>query len=182
MQKEILMPLIKRYANRKLYDTEAKRYVTLDDLAAFIRQGEEVRVLAHATGEDLTSQTLFQIIFEEEKKIGGLLPQIFLTRLIRAGGSTLGALRSRLVAIDPFQTVDEEIRRRLQTLLDQDLITPEEAARFQSLLIFRSTPAGAVNIPVASDEPAEEPADPAELDALLKQVAALEQELQLLKE
>src|SRR5512135_361111 len=72
------MPLIKRYANRKLYDTEAKRYVTLEDLAGFVRQGEDVRVVDHATGEDLTSQTLFQIIFEEEKKIGGLLPQVFL--------------------------------------------------------------------------------------------------------
>jgi polyhydroxyalkanoate synthesis repressor PhaR len=172
------MPLIKRYANRKLYDTETKRYVTLDDLAAFIRQGQDVRVVDHATGEDLTSQTLFQIIFEEEKKIGGLLPQLFLTRLIRAGGSTLGALRSRLLAIDPFQTVDEEIRRRLQSLLDRSLLTPEEAARLQSLLIYHSTPPGAVTIPV----PSEEPVDPQEVQALLHQIAALEQELDLLKQ
>ncbi len=178
------MPLIKRYANRKLYDTETKRYVTLDDLAAFVRQGEDLRVVDHATGEDLTSQTLFQIIFEEEKKIGGLLPQLFLTRLIRAGGSTLGALRTRLVAIDPFQTVDEEIRRRIQSLVEQSLLGPEEAARFQNLLLHRSAAAGAVSIPVTPEEPpdpSQQPADPGELDALLRQVETLEQQLEQLK-
>ncbi len=174
------MPTIKRYANRKLYDTETKRYVTLDDLAAFIRQGEDVRVVDHATGEDLTSQTLFQIIFEEEKKIGGLLPQVFLTRLIRAGGLTLSALRSRLIAIDPFQTVDEEIIRRIQSLLDQSLLNPDEAARLQNLLLHRTSTAAPVNIPISPQD--QDTVDPAALDALRKQVEALEQELQQLKE
>ncbi len=185
------MPLIKRYANRKLYDTETKRYVTLDDLADFVRRGEDVRVVDHATGEDLTSQTLFQVVFEEEKKIGGLLPQVFLTRLIRAGGSRMSALRSRLVALDPFQTVDEEIRRRIQSLADQGLLGEEEAQRLENLLVYRAAPPGAVNIPVQGEEaepeaasevpPGEEPADPEELEALLRQVDALEQELQRLK-
>lgn len=173
------MPTIKRYANRKLYDTETKRYVTLDDLAAFVRKGEDVRVVDHATGEDLTSQTLFQIIFEEEKRIGGLLPQVFLTRLIRAGGSTLGAIRSRLAAIDPFQTVDEEIQRRIQSLLDQSVITIEEADRIRNLLMRRTAPPAAVTIPITPES--EDAADPVELDSLLKQIDALEQELQQLK-
>lgn len=174
------MPTIKRYANRKLYDTETKRYVTLDDLAAFVRQGEDVRVVDHATGEDLTSQTLFQIIFEEEKKIGGLLPQVFLTRLIRAGGLTLSALRSRLIAIDPFQTVDEEIVRRIQSLLDQSLLNPDEAARLQNLLLHRTSSATPINIPISPQN--QDTVDPAALDALRKQIEALEQELQQLKE
>src|SRR5690242_18166651 len=142
------MPVIKRYANRKLYDTEAKRYVTLEDLAEFIRQGEDVLVVDHATGENLTSQTLLQVVFEEEKKIGGLLPQVYLTRLIRAGSSTVSSLRSRLVALDPFQTVDEEIRRRLHSLVEQEQISEEEGLRLQNLLITRSSHPGAVNIPV----------------------------------
>jgi polyhydroxyalkanoate synthesis repressor PhaR len=186
------MPLIKRYVNRKLYDTETKRYVTLEDLANFVRQGEDVRVVDHATGEDLTSQTLLQVVFEEQKKIGGLLPQVFLTRLIRAGGSTMNALRSRLVALDPFQTVDEEIRRRIQSLAEQGLLDDEEAQRLENLLIYRAAQPGAVNIPVQGDESiepeavpeaplAEEPADPQEFEALLRQVEALEQELQNLK-
>ncbi len=190
------MPLITRYANRKLYDTEAKRYVTLEDLADFVRQGEDVRVVDHATGEDLTSQTLLQVVFEEQKKIGGLLPQVFLTRLIRAGGSTMSALRSRLVALDPFQTVDEEIRRRIQSLAEQGLLADEEAQRLQNLLVYRAAQPGAVQIPVQGEEaagpaaapeavpgmsPAGEPADPQEFEALLHQVEALEQELQRLK-
>ena len=67
--------VIKRYSNRKLYDTAAKRYVTLDGIAELIRQGAEVRVIDHATGDDMTAQIQAQIIFEEEKRGGGLLPR-----------------------------------------------------------------------------------------------------------
>lgn len=187
------MPVIKRYANRKLYDTDSKRYVTLEDLAEFIRQGEDVRVVDHVTGEDLTSVTLLQVVFEEEKKIGGLLPQVFLTRLIRTGGDTLNTLRSRLVAMDPFQMVDEEIRRRVQTLVEQGRLNESEGQRFQDLLLHRQPDAArtsdVVHIPVKDEEgmaqtTAEEAApeaDPQEVEALMHQVDLLEQELQKLK-
>jgi len=59
---------IKRYSNRKLYDTQDKQYVTLGDVAGFVRNGEEVKVTDHVSGADLTSVTLAQIIFEEEKR------------------------------------------------------------------------------------------------------------------
>ena len=83
------MPLIKRYPNRKLYDTEAKAYVTLEQLTALIQQGADVQVIDHETGEDLTNLTLSQIILEQEKKRSGFLPRNLLTDLIRTGGSTL---------------------------------------------------------------------------------------------
>jgi polyhydroxyalkanoate synthesis repressor PhaR len=83
------MPLIKRYPNRKLYDTEAKRYVTLEDIAALIREERDVRVVDNESGEDVTSLTLTQIILEQEKKSSGYLPSALLTGLIRSGGSTL---------------------------------------------------------------------------------------------
>lgn len=178
------MPVIKRYSNRKLYDTESKRYVTLEDVAEFIRRGEDVRVVDHVSGEDLTSATLLQIIFEEERKIGGLLPQVFLTRLIRTGGHTVSALRSRLVAMDPFQTVDEEIRRRIQSLVEQEKLTAEEAQRWQELLLRRAPQADVVRTPARPDEeaaPESEPeadfVDPQALDQLQQQVEMLEQEL-----
>lgn len=182
------MPVIKRYANRKLYDTDSKRYVNLEDLAEFIRQGEDVRVVDHVTGEDLTSVTLLQVVFEEEKKIGGLLPQVFLTRLIRTGGDTISALRSRLVAMDPFQVVDEEIRRRVQMLVEQGRLSESEGQRFQDLLLHRQ--ADVVRIPVKDEEetvhgPTEEAvaseADQQEVEALMRQVDLLEQELQKLQ-
>src|SRR5258706_8911140 len=59
---------IKRYANRKLYDTRDSRYVTLDHIAAMVRAGDDVRVIDNTTRADLTTATLAQIIFEEEKK------------------------------------------------------------------------------------------------------------------
>jgi polyhydroxyalkanoate synthesis repressor PhaR len=62
------MRTIKRYSNRKLYDTEQKYYTTLEALAVLIRQGEDIRVVDHVTDADLTSQTLAQIIFEEERR------------------------------------------------------------------------------------------------------------------
>jgi polyhydroxyalkanoate synthesis repressor PhaR len=61
------MRTIKRYSNRKLYDTFDKHYVTLADVAGFVRNGDEVKVTDHVSGADLTSATLAQIIFEEEK-------------------------------------------------------------------------------------------------------------------
>jgi polyhydroxyalkanoate synthesis repressor PhaR len=185
------MPVIKRYSNRKLYDTESKRYVTLEDLADFIRQGEDVRVVDHVSGEDLTSVTLLQVIFEEEKKIGGLLPQVFLTRMIRAGGDTVSALRGRLAAFDPFQVVDEEIRRRIEGLKEQGRLTEEEALRFQDLMTRRNPQADVVHIPVkgedeaapeASASPQEASVDPQEMESLLQQIDQLEQELQYLKQ
>jgi polyhydroxyalkanoate synthesis repressor PhaR len=181
------MPVIKRYANRKLYDTDSKRYVTLEDLADFIRQGEDVRVVDHVTGEDLTSTTLLQVIFEEQKKIGGLFPQVFLTRLIRAGGDTVTTLRSRLSSLDPFQVVDDEIRRRIKTLVETGKLGEDEGARLHDLLVRKPPQADVIRIPVKSeDTPAAAEAvqpevAPEELDVLEHQVEILEKELARLK-
>ena len=183
------MPVIKRYSNRKLYDTDAKHYVTLEDLADFVRKGEDVQVVDYTTGEDLTSMTLLQVIFEEEKKMGVLFPQVFLTRMIRAGGDRVNTLLGRLASRDPFQMVDEEIRRRVQALLDQALVSPDEATRIQELLLRRTTPAEGTRIPVKDEEgasesglapmnPADEPADPQQVEALRLQVEMLEGQLQ----
>jgi polyhydroxyalkanoate synthesis repressor PhaR len=66
--------VIKRYSNRKLYDTQSSRYVTLEQIADLVRGGEDVRIVDNNTKEDLTSITLAQIIFEEEKKQKSFLP------------------------------------------------------------------------------------------------------------
>lgn len=96
------MPIIKRYPNRKLYDTEAKSYVTLDQITQMIRNGSEVQVFDHETGEDLTNLTLTQIILEQEKKsASGFVPRALLTGLIRTGGDTLGHVRRSLPAWPP---------------------------------------------------------------------------------
>ncbi len=81
--------IVKRYANRKLYDTERSCYVTLDDISLMIKAGDEVRVVDNKSGEDLTTVTLAQIIFETEKK-NSFMPLGLLRNLIRDGGDALG--------------------------------------------------------------------------------------------
>ncbi|MFH2009417.1 MAG: polyhydroxyalkanoate synthesis regulator DNA-binding domain-containing protein [bacterium] len=80
--------VIKRYANRKLYDTQHSCYVTLEQIAAMIREGEDVQIIDNNSKDDLTSVTLAQIIFEEEKK-RRLLPLVGLRSIIQTSGESI---------------------------------------------------------------------------------------------
>ena len=77
--------VIKRYSNRKLYDTQESRYVTLEELEEMIRAGKEIRVVDASTGEDLTSVTLAQILLENERAHRATLPTALLHQLIKHG-------------------------------------------------------------------------------------------------
>jgi polyhydroxyalkanoate synthesis repressor PhaR len=79
--------VIKRYSNRKLYDTQESRYVTLEEIEEMIRAGREISVVDAASGEDLTSVTLTQIILENERTRRASLPSAFLHQLIKHGES-----------------------------------------------------------------------------------------------
>jgi polyhydroxyalkanoate synthesis repressor PhaR len=109
--------LIKRYSNRKLYDTSESRYVTLEEIARWVKAGEEVRVLENESGEDLTAVTFAQIILEEERKSGGFLSIALMRDLIRSGGEALqniaGAVESGIEAI---RSVPERAVGRVQEL------------------------------------------------------------------
>ena len=129
------MPVVKRYPNRKLYDTRAKQYITLDGIAALIRQGEEVQVVDHTSGEDITALTLTQIIFEQEKKQSGLMPLSTLTGLIRASGDRLTSLQKTLFSSTFWQQIDEEIKTRIQALVNLGEISEEEAKNLLKKLL-----------------------------------------------
>jgi polyhydroxyalkanoate synthesis repressor PhaR len=130
------MLVIKRYPNRKLYDTEAKQYITLDGIADLIRQGQEVQVIDHNSNEDLTAVILTQIIFEQEKKQAGFLPRSVLRGLVQAGGDTLSSLRRTLASpLDMLGHVDEEIRRRVQELVKAGEMAEEEGQRLVKTLL-----------------------------------------------
>ena len=107
--------VIKRYANRKLYDQQASRYVSLDDLLALIRAGEDVQVLDAATGDDLTSVTLAQVILERERGSRGVggLPAAFLHQVIRHG-----------------ETWQEFVTTSMRASLEGMLTTQRQADRF----------------------------------------------------
>ncbi|MBK7920521.1 MAG: pesticidal protein Cry15Aa [Chloroflexi bacterium] len=130
------MPVIKRYPNRKLYDTEAKKYITLDGIAELIRKGEDIQVVDHTTDEDLTAVTLTQIIFEQEKKSSGFLPTSVLTGLVQAGGQTVNTLRRSLTSpLELLNHVDQEIDKRLQSLTERGDLAKDEATRLREKLL-----------------------------------------------
>lgn len=95
--------IIKRYANRKLYDTLHSRYVTLEQISEMIREGDEVRIVDNKSKEDLTSVTLAQIIFEEEKKQRSFLPMTAMRNIIQNGGEWFAEAQRRVTSILPFK-------------------------------------------------------------------------------
>jgi polyhydroxyalkanoate synthesis repressor PhaR len=104
--------VIKKYANRRLYNTATSAYVTLEDLARMVREGTEFVVYDAKTNDDLTRQILTQIIFEEESRGEALLPVQFLRQLIGFyGGQMQGVLPSYLeMSLDNFSRSQEQIR------------------------------------------------------------------------
>ena len=97
--------IIKRYQNRKLYDTQQSCYVTLDDIAKMIRASEEVTVIDNKTKRDITASTLSQIIFEAEKKAGDYAPLYVLRDIIQHGN---GSMSSYLAKLDVFTPEENE--------------------------------------------------------------------------
>lgn len=100
--------IIKRYANRKLYDTEHSRYVTLDQISEMIRNGDDVKIVDNKTKEDLTTVTLAQIIFEEEKKQRSFLPLAAMRNIIQSGGAWFAEAQRRVQSILPGKRRDDE--------------------------------------------------------------------------
>ena len=96
---------IKKYANRRLYDTESSTYVTLDRLAAMVREGRDFVVVDAKSGEDITHQVLTQIIVEEEARGGTMLPVNFLRQLIALYGNSMQGMVPQYLesAMDSFQ-------------------------------------------------------------------------------
>ncbi|MBI4124439.1 MAG: polyhydroxyalkanoate synthesis regulator DNA-binding domain-containing protein [Deltaproteobacteria bacterium] len=107
--------VIKRYQNRKLYDTEDSCYVTLEDIRDMIKQGEDVQIIDNATKEDLTSVTLAQIILEAERKQKGLLPINTFKQIIQSGGEVLkGIVQDEFKRVRTF--VDKQIKPTVESV------------------------------------------------------------------
>ncbi|MGC4116751.1 MAG: polyhydroxyalkanoate synthesis regulator DNA-binding domain-containing protein [Myxococcales bacterium] len=117
--------VIKRYTNRKLYDTVESRYVTLDEISEMIKAGSEVRIVDNRSKEDLTSVTLAQIIFEEEKK-RSKMPLGMLRDIIRHSGETLSGFLQTQVgqAGQKLASIKEEAE-----VLRDRILRREESAR-----------------------------------------------------
>lgn len=121
------MPIIKRYTNRKLYDTEIKRYITLSDIIYMLREGKDITVIDNQSGIDITTLTLTQIILELEKKHGGYLPRYILKNLINIGSNALEKTVMNIPSPSSlFQHVDILIEKRINALIQQGVYTESE--------------------------------------------------------
>src|ERR1700732_3147698 len=103
---------IKKYANRRLYNTGTSTYVTLEDLAEMVKSGEDFTVFDAKTGEDITRSVLTQIIFEQENKGQNLLPIAFLRQLIRFYGDSMQMLVPRYLEMSVENLTREQARFR----------------------------------------------------------------------
>jgi len=154
-----MVRLIKRYESRKLYDTEESRYVSLDELAGWIRTGQQVEVVDNSTGADVTAQTLTQIILDEGRKGTNFLPSELLHELVRAGQRAVetgveqvGQKMDRFVqaSIDrlgPVRRAREEmdrLRSRLEEL-ESSLTRLEEGRGAEPARGARRRPTGTAN-------------------------------------
>jgi polyhydroxyalkanoate synthesis repressor PhaR len=108
--------VVKKYANRRLYNTESSSYVTLDDLAKMVRQGRDFVVYDAKSGDDITRGVLTQIIVEEEAKGSHLLPESFLRQLIGFYGDSLQGVLPRYLemTMQGFARQQEEMRRSME--------------------------------------------------------------------
>jgi polyhydroxyalkanoate synthesis repressor PhaR len=113
-----MIRLIKRYESRKLYDTEESRYVSLEEISGWIRQGQEVRVVDNATSSDVTSQTLTQIILDEGRRGTSFLPSELLHDLVRLGERAMN---------NGLEQVQHGVDRLVQASIDR--LAPVRRAR-----------------------------------------------------
>ncbi|RMH15775.1 MAG: hypothetical protein D6696_19765 [Acidobacteria bacterium] len=106
-----MIRVIKRYESRKLYDTEESRYVSLEDIAKWVRDGQEIKVIDNATSEEVTNQILTQVILDEGKRGTSFLPTDLLHELVRAGEK---AFHSGVEQVQ--QKVDSIVQRSIDRL------------------------------------------------------------------
>jgi polyhydroxyalkanoate synthesis repressor PhaR len=131
--------IIKRYANRKLYDTEHSRYVTLDQISEMIRNGDDVKIVDNKTKEDLTTVTLAQIIFEEEKKQRSFLPLGAMRNIIQSGGEWFAEAQRRVQSILPGKRHDKQDDAANDAPVAEEVDAPgdEAAVKKRSLASLR---------------------------------------------
>jgi polyhydroxyalkanoate synthesis repressor PhaR len=114
--------VIKRYSNRKLYDTERSCYVTLEEIAAMIKAGDDVHVIDNKTKDDLTAVTLAQIIVEEEKKVQKM-PLKLLRSIIQSGNEAVSDFYEKRV-VDPVKHLKEDVERRVESIVRREAKDP----------------------------------------------------------
>ena len=159
---------IKKYANRRLYDTESSSYITLDRLAEMVREGREFEVVDAKTGEDITRQVLTQIIVDEEARGSTMLPVNFLKQLIGLYGNSMQGMVPQYLeaAMDAFQRNQSAFQDAFGGKMFADL-----AKRNMQMFEGASRAFGAS--PGKPGEKADKPASESQIDQLKAELEAL---------
>ncbi len=180
---------IKKYANRRLYNTGTSTYVTLEDLATLVKKGEDFVVYDAKTGEDITRSVLAQIIFEQENKEGqNLLPIAFLRQLIRFYGDSMQMLVPRFLeqSIDSFSKEQGKFREQMSQAFGGVGFGPMEDQVRRNMEMFERAFAmfapfarreSSQAAPAGSGEPEKSSHGPGEIDDLKRQMEEMQKRL-----
>ncbi|MEM1372934.1 MAG: polyhydroxyalkanoate synthesis repressor PhaR [Pseudomonadota bacterium] len=167
--------LIKRYASRRLYNTETSDYVTLEDIAAFIRDGREVQIVDLKSGDDLTRQYLLQIIADHESKGENVLPVTVLTDLVRSYTTQASSVVPQFLAasFDMLRDGQSKVMDQMGAMNPMSGMPGYEAMKAQQEAFFKAMTGGMQNWSAPTQETDEEE----DLDAIKRQLAELQEKL-----
>jgi polyhydroxyalkanoate synthesis repressor PhaR len=185
---------IKKYANRRLYNTQSSSYVTLEQLAAMVKEGVDFVVVDAKSEEDLTRSVLTQIIVEQENKGENLLPIGFLRQLIGCYGDGLQSMLPNYLeaTMEAFARNQEQMREEMSEALSgvfpvrqlEDMARQNIAMFEQAMRMFQPGTGQSQAVPQASapEPPVPEAADETELAALRRQLAEMQRQIDRLGE
>lgn len=135
-----MLRIIKRYSNRKLYDTEDKRYITLEQIQQLVQDGQDIKVVENQTGEDLTTVTLSQILLEQEKRKEGKLPKSFFMDLVQRSSTTVVDFMRKNVLqyFDTSMLSEEQLSENVDQLVKAGEIPQDEATQLKDEIKSRT--------------------------------------------
>ena len=170
--------LIKRYASRRLYNTETSDYVTLEDIAGFIREGREVQIVDLKSGDDLTRQYLLQIIAEHESKGESVLPINVLTDLVRSYSTSATSVVPQFLAMsfEMLQDGQSKMMENMGKMNPMASMPGFEAMQAQQQAFLKAMTGGMGNWPPRGDDAPKE-ASSDDLDEIKTQLADLQAKL-----
>lgn len=175
--------LIKRYASRRLYNTETSDYVTLDDIAGFIRAGREVQIVDLKSGDDLTRQYLLQIIAEHESRGDNVLPINVLTDLVRSYTDRAGSFVPEFLAssFEMMRAGQEKAMENLSSGMPANPMSAfpafEELQKRQQEFLASMMGGWGATAPTPQGDEGAKPESADDLDAIKQQLAELQSKL-----
>ncbi len=177
--------LIKRYASRRLYNTETSDYVTLEDIAGFIRAGREVQIIDLKSGDDLTRQYLLQIIAEHESKGESVLPINVLTDLVRSYTTSAQSVVPQFLAMsfEMLRDGQSKMMENMEKMNPMSAMPGYDAMRAQQEAFLKAMAGGmGANWSGPAREDEDRPGESEDLDEIKRQLAQLQSKLDKLGE